>query len=94
MRFAKTMTSQWKLFLLFVLIGFIGSLALRSPARDRPDPAVESEKALTSETAEDAPRSTAIKGLLLDLENANCPVLGNPVDGKTYSEWNGLLVGH
>jgi len=33
-------------------------------------------------------------GLLVDLGNARCPIMGGEVDGKTYSEWNGLRIGH
>ena len=33
-------------------------------------------------------------GLLIDLENEKCPVMGGKVDGKTYTEWNGLRIGH
>ena len=33
-------------------------------------------------------------GLLVDLANAACPVMGGDVDGKTFTEWNGLRVGH
>ncbi len=39
----------------------------------------------------DAP---AIGGLLIDLGNANCPVMGGEVNGKTFTEWKGLRVGH
>lgn len=38
--------------------------------------------------------AAAPKGTLIDLANANCPVQGGDVDGKTYSEWNGLRIGH
>ena len=33
-------------------------------------------------------------GLLVDVGNANCPVMGGEVDGETFSEWKGLRVGH
>jgi hypothetical protein len=32
--------------------------------------------------------------VLLDLGNASCPVMGGDADGKTFTEWNGLRVGH
>lgn len=41
------------------------------------------------EPAAPAPPST-----LVDLGNASCPVMGGEPDGKTWSEWNGLRVGH
>jgi len=34
------------------------------------------------------------KGVLLDLGNANCPVMDGDVNGKTFTEWRGLRVGH
>lgn len=33
-------------------------------------------------------------GLLIDLGNEACPVMGGDVNGKTFTEWNGLRVGH
>jgi hypothetical protein len=33
-------------------------------------------------------------GLLVDLGNAACPIMGGKVDGETFSEWDGLRVGH
>jgi len=33
-------------------------------------------------------------GLLIDLGNMKCPVMGGAVDGSTYSEWRGIRVGH
>ncbi len=33
-------------------------------------------------------------GLLIDLGNKKCPVMGGEVDGSTYSEWRGLRIGH
>jgi hypothetical protein len=40
------------------------------------------------------PAPEAPKGLLVDLGNARCPIMGGKVDGKSYSEWNGLRIGH
>lgn len=44
--------------------------------------------------ARDAAAAPVPTGTMIDLANANCPVRGGAVDGKTYSEWNGLRVGH
>ncbi|MCK6478811.1 MAG: hypothetical protein HUU06_00045 [Planctomycetaceae bacterium] len=33
-------------------------------------------------------------GLLVDLANEKCPIMGGKPDGKTWSEWNGLRIGH
>jgi hypothetical protein len=40
----------------------------------------------------DAPAEAKV--LLLDLGNEKCPIQGGKVDGKTWSEWNGLRIGH
>ena len=42
----------------------------------------------------DAPAEAEAKGFLLDLGNEKCPIMGNAVNGKTWSEWNGLRIGH
>jgi hypothetical protein len=42
---------------------------------------------------EASPKEEA-KGFLLDLGNEKCPIMGNKVNGRTWSEWNGLRVGH
>jgi len=34
------------------------------------------------------------KGFLLDLGNEKCPIMGKKVNGRTWSEWNGLRIGH
>ena len=41
-----------------------------------------------------APREAEAKGLLVDLGNVKCPIMGGKPDGKTFSEWNGLRIGH
>jgi hypothetical protein len=43
-------------------------------------------------TAPTAPKAAA--GLLVELGNTSCPVMGGDVDGKTFTDWNGLRVGH
>jgi hypothetical protein len=43
---------------------------------------------------EEPAASQVTAGLLLDLGNERCPIMGGEVDGKTYSEWNGLRIGH
>jgi len=87
MAIIRTLT-QWRVLLPFVLVGLLAGLGLRSMARGRPDPVEVPNRSGVDESPQ------AGKGLLLDLENEICPVLGNAVDGKTYSEWKGLLVGH
>jgi hypothetical protein len=41
-----------------------------------------------------SPSEPVAKGFLIDLGNENCPIMGRPVNGKTWSEWNGLRIGH
>ena len=40
------------------------------------------------------PDEPAATGFLLDLGNEKCPIMGNAVNGKTWSEWKGLRIGH
>ena len=74
-----------KLFAIFLFVGLFVSLGLRAasgpPAPERPSKQVEQ------------PQPKA-QGLLIDLGNENCPVMGGAVDGKTYGEWNNLRVGY
>lgn len=53
---------------------------LRAPART----------AIPADPAVGSPPS----GLLVDLGNTACPVMGGEVDGETVSEWNGMRVNH
>jgi len=41
-----------------------------------------------------ADEGTEAKGVLLELGNALCPVMGGEADGTTFTEWNGLRVEH
>ena len=43
---------------------------------------------------EEDPPAPEPTGVLLELGNAECPVMGGRVDGKTHTDWNGLRVGH
>lgn len=55
------------------------------------------EKAAKRWTVVRAPvgaKPVAPAGLLVDVGNEACPVMGGDVDGKTFTEWNGLRVGH
>ncbi len=40
------------------------------------------------------PTAPTAQGLLIDVGNSECPVMGGEPDGKTFSEWNGLRVNH
>jgi hypothetical protein len=48
---------------------------------------------LADETPAVAPKDAPAK-VVVDLGNAKCPIMGGKVDGRTWSEWNGLRVGH
>jgi len=93
MTITRTMT-RWRVLLPSVLAGLLLGLGLRSMTRGGPDPVEVPDPAENPENVAEDEVPPAKKGLLLDLGNELCPVLGNAVDGKTYSEWNGLLVGH
>jgi hypothetical protein len=52
------------------------------------------EEPSTAAEPEDTEPAPSGESLFIDLGNENCPVMGGGVDGETYTEWNGLLVGH
>ncbi len=61
---------------------------------DRDKALVELKKKWTVVREPAAVEAPAAKGTLIDVANAKCPVMGGDVDGKTYTEWNGLRIGH
>ena len=61
---------------------------------DREKALVELKKKWTVVREPAAVETPAAKGILIDVANAKCPVMGGDVDGKTYTEWNGLRIGH
>lgn len=63
-------------------------------AGDREKALAELKKKWTVVREPAAAEPPAPKGTLIDLANAKCPVMGGEVDGKTYTEWNGLRIGH
>jgi hypothetical protein len=63
----------------------------KGPDRDKAIAELKKKWTVVREPAAEAPAAT---GTLIDLGNAKCPVRGGAVDGKTYSEWNGLRIGH
>jgi len=95
-----SITRNLGIFLLFAAIGAVLSLGIRALVRGG-DPAHADEGHEAHAPAEEgheghAPAeetAEAPKGLLIDLGNENCPVMGGDVDGKTYTEWRGLRVG-
>ena len=82
MNWLTTLRARKALFAAFVLIGFVVAAGIRSSA------SVEPEKPMVMKK-ERAPST----GLLLDLGNETCPVMGGEVNGEDYIEWNHLRVG-
>lgn len=60
------------------------------------EPAPQSEPEKKADAGEPAAPTlpAAPNGVLLDLGNATCPVMQGDVDAETFTEWNGLRVGH
>jgi hypothetical protein len=83
----NALATHWKLFAACLLVGLVAALGLRA-ALSGP---VEEPPREQEATAIPAPEAS---GLLVDLGNENCPVMGGAVDGKTYEEWNHLRVGY
>jgi hypothetical protein len=72
--------NQWKLFAVFLLIGLVVALGLRSSLG-------------SADENQPPPEPEVSRGLLVDLRNSKCPIQGGAVDGSTYTEWNNLRVG-
>jgi hypothetical protein len=92
------MKSNAATFLLGALVG--GALALGARAAilslndgGHAGHAGHGDHAAMEEPAEPA-ATPAPTGFLIDLGNELCPIMKKPVTGKTWSEWNGLRVGH
>ena len=77
--------------LLFLVVGFCLALWLReAPADPQPDPEPMPMAHMGGKEPAEPEKKT---GLLIDLGNKNCPVMGNEADGETYVEWNHLRIG-
>ena len=48
---------------------------------------------LRARSTKPAPAAPVTSGLLIDLGNEVCPVMGGTVNGKDYIEWNHLRIG-
>lgn len=77
------MMNNTLLFSACLLAGLTIALVIRPAGGDMPAPAPEKH----------AEHKATPTGTLLDLGNAECPVMGGEVDHETYLEWNGLRVG-
>ena len=79
-------------FLLFAAIGAGAALGLGALTAGG-----EAHASHGTHMAPPAPGSASApagEGVLIDLANAKCPVMGGDVDGKSFTEWNGLRIGH
>ena len=79
------------LFIIFLIAGLFVSLGFRSmgasPETDAGAPPAEPQQPVDAK-----PETSA--GLLIDLGNENCPVMGGEADGETYGEWKHLRVAY
>jgi hypothetical protein len=92
------MKSNLSLFLIGALVGAALALGARAVIESSEgghsmhrDHGGRAEKPAEKPAEKSAPKRT---GLLIDLGNEICPIMGNKVNGETWSEWNGLRVGH
>jgi len=89
------MKTNLSTFLLGALVGAALALAARAAILEMDDGNGHDHGAV--EMPEKAPEKAPEEPdeeYLVDLGNESCPIMGRPVDGKTYSVWNGLRVGH
>ena len=54
----------------------------------------EKQKALLAASGDTYKVVEVEAGPVVDLGNPKCPIMGGDVDGKTYTVWNGLRIGH
>jgi len=89
-------------FVLAVAVGAAVTLAIRAALQD-PSTAADPHAAHAGHAAhatEPAPapdggtETAAGHGLLVDLGNTACPIMGGDVSGKDFTEWRGLRVAH
>jgi YHS domain-containing protein len=83
-RYVKQTGADWKA----ALAAVEKVNAAKGADRERALAALKKKWTVVREGAAPAP------GLLVDLGNETCPVMGGKPDGTTWSEWNGLRVGH
>ena len=88
---AGTIRSDLPAFAVFLLAGVLLALGIRAALSPAETTGSHDHQAM--QQMPPAPPPVA-KGPLIDLGNEICPIMRNPVDGKTYSVWNGLRIGH
>lgn len=91
--------NDWKRFLAFLLIGIFAAFGLRSAAKGpaAANPPIEKRQDTEPEHRNHAGRDGSAAprgaGLLVDLGNTRCPVMGGDVVDEHFIEWNHLRVG-
>ena len=86
-------------FAIFLLAGVLLALGIRAALNPEETSASHDHAAMQDmEDMEKQPvasaPSSAVAGPVIDLGNEICPIMKKPVDGRTYSVWEGLRVGH
>jgi hypothetical protein len=83
-------------FLIGALVGAALALGARAVIESSEDGGHAMHREHPGAAEKPAEKKPAAKktGLLIDLGNENCPIMGQKVDGRTWSEWNGIRVGH
>jgi len=101
---AHTLARYALYYLLALLGGMVVTLGVRSalqgdpatadphagPAAPAATPAADPHAGHAAEPGSDS----GDRGILVELGNTVCPVMGGEPDGETFSDWNGLRVAH
>lgn len=69
-------------------LGFAAGVAVRTSSRTAEKPAGETQ----SEPVPSDPGPGAVAGVIIDLANPECPVMGNSAHETVYTDWKGLRV--
>ena len=89
--------NNWKLFLAFLVIGVFAAFGLRAagkgPEHGATQRAMEKKPDARAAGAGQKRVAEAGTGLLIDLGNTRCPVMGGDVVDEHFIEWNHLRVG-
>ena len=94
---ATTIRKDLPAFAIFLLAGVLLALGIRAALNDDEVMAEHDHGAMqmNSEASDPEPApAPAPGGLIIDLGNEICPIMRKPVNGRTFSIWNGLRVGH
>ncbi len=94
---AAAIRRDFPAFAIFLLAGVLLALGIRAALNDGDVMAKHDHHAMqmNSEAPAPAPGSApAPEGLVIDLGNEICPIMKKPVNGRTWTIWNGIRVGH